>query len=95
MIYEITEWINDQEIESISTSQYWNDRKKEEKKKWSIPNDDFSSFEEYFDKKGLFKQFVSILEQNGIDLNNSNVASLASGTCAMESLILKKYQGIK
>jgi len=33
MIYEITEWINDQYIESISTSQYWNDRKEEEKKK--------------------------------------------------------------
>ena len=95
MIYEITEWINDQEIESISTSQYWNDKTEEEKKKWSIPNDDFFSFEEYFDKKGLFKQFVFILEQNGIDLNNSTVASLASGTCALESSILKKYQGIK
>ena len=95
MKYNITEWLSDQEIESIDTSQYWNDRNLENKKMWSIPNNNFNAFEEYFDKKGLFKQFVFILEENGIDLNNSNVASLASGTCALESLILKKYKEIK
>jgi hypothetical protein len=47
MIYEITEWINDQEIESISTSQYWNDRKEEEKKKETYITATVS-IEEYF-----------------------------------------------
>ena len=95
MKYKIKQWISDQEIESISTSQYWNDRKEEDKKMWSIPNNNFDAFEEYFDKKGLFKQLVFIVKQNGIDLNNNTAASLASGTCALESLILKKYNGIQ
>ena len=70
-------------------------KKEEDKKMWSIPNNNFAAFEEYFDKKGLFKQLVFIVKQNGIDLNNNTAASLASGTCALESLILKKYNGIQ
>ena len=93
--FKITEWLSNQKLESISTSQYWNDREVEEKKMWSIPNDNFSAFEEYFENKGLFEQFELIIKQNGINLNNNIVASLASGTCTLESLILKKYQGIK
>ena len=95
MKYKITEWISKNKIETISTSEYWNDKGVENKKMWSVPNNNFSAFEEYFDKKGLFKQLEFIVSQNRIDLNNSMVASLASGTCALESLILKKYKGIK
>ena len=95
MSYKFVEWISKNKIETISTSEYWNDKGVENKKMWSVPNNNFSAFEEYFDKKGLFKQLEFIVSQNRIDLNNSMVASLASGTCALESLILKKYKGIK
>ena len=50
MLYKITEWISDEEIESIPTSQYWNDKEVETRKMWSIPNNDFSAFEKYYKK---------------------------------------------
>ena len=95
LLYKITKWISDEEIESIPTSQYWNDKEVETRKMWSIPNNDFSAFEEYYDKKFLFEQLKFILNKNEIDLNNSTIASLASGTCALEAHILKKYPEIK
>ena len=49
--YEVTEWINSEEIETIHTSEYWNDSKVEAQKLWSIPNNNFTAFEKYFNKK--------------------------------------------
>ena len=95
MSYKITSWLDSEKLENISTSEYWNNKEVETKKMWSIPNDDFSALEEYFDKKQLFDQMEYVLKQNSIDLNNNTIASLACGTCVLESKILSKYKEIQ
>ena len=92
--YSINYWIKTNEIDHLNSSEYWNDKKLESKKMWSIPNNDFKAFENYFSKKGLYQQFISIIKNNRIDLKNKTVLSLASGTCALESKILKNFSKI-
>ena len=86
MKYKKTFWLDKDELTEVPTYEYWNDKKIESSKMWSIPNNDFGLFEKKFLSKGLFQQFKALTH----DINFSGLtgASLASGNCILESFII-------
>lgn len=82
-------WISDKELNEMFSSSYWNDEEAEKKKIWGMWESNFEELESKFLKKGLFQQFNRIVEEQNIELDGCNVASLGAGICILEAMIAK------
>jgi len=91
--YKKTYWLKSNELSQIPTFEYWNNKEIEKGKIWSIPNDDFRLLEANFLAKGLYQQFCQLTK--GMNFENKTIASLASGNCILESLIVKNNTNLK
>ncbi|MDO8505540.1 MAG: methyltransferase domain-containing protein [bacterium] len=95
MTYAIQRWIDDKEVRTHSFSGYWNNPEFEKDKLWSLCASDFGELEKRFAKKKLVDQFEMLAKAGMGKLSGMVGASLASGTCLLEAMVLKKYPGIR
>lgn len=87
-------WTNGSDIDSLPSSEYWNDRSKEIEKAFDVSDGAFSKLESYIEKKEVLRQFYQIAGLLEKPLAGKG-ASLGSGVCWLEGKILKSYIGIK
>ena len=87
-------WVSDDELTRMFSSSYWNNASAEKNKIWGMWENNFGELESRFLKKGLYQQFQSILEEEDITLNGSNIASLGAGICILEAMIAKNNSSI-
>lgn len=88
---EVIDLIN---LEETFSSDYWNNEELEKQKIWGKWDTNFEELTSRFKKKGLIEQFNRIVKDNNVNLNNSNITSLASGICLLEAEILRHNPGI-
>lgn len=93
MLREVINWINEEELKKIYTSDYWNDIEIEKKKEWYIENGNHKKCLEYINKS-LMKEYYSSEKfitnfSNERERDNLKIADLASGIGWTSTLISK------
>lgn len=84
---KIIKWINDDELDSIYTSDYWNDIEKEKEKVWWLNDDrDIQILFKHLIDSGLDKEIKAVREHIN-SRKNLKVADLASGTGWFSSIL--------
>jgi len=91
----IIKWVNQEELNNVYSSQYWNNINEERKKEWWVLGDnDDSKLLEYLNKSNLLRQFLEVekfLTKSG---NNLIVCDLAAGT-GWATALLSKLPNVK
>jgi ubiquinone/menaquinone biosynthesis C-methylase UbiE len=88
-LYQVQNWLTEQQIDAIQYSAYWNDEDQERSKVWYILDNDFSKMERYLEKTNfkqdllraeyeLNKKFKKNLSGIGIDLAAGNLWAVPS-----------------
>lgn len=88
---ELEYWISRSELDSLFTSDYWNDLEEERKKEWWIDDDNDKKLLRYLEKEGLNEEFQLAVSNANI---KGNVLDLAAGTC-WTSAYLSQIEDVK
>ena len=83
---ELEKWITEDEINSLYSSDYWNDVNEEKSKDWYIENASDDSVVKHLNKSGLKEEFEMVLSQCII---KGKVLDLASGVCWTSAIVSK------
>lgn len=92
--YPFVVWVDQKKVEELPSATYWNDRDAERKKCYDISNGDFSKLELEINREGVLEQ-VKTLVNAMPDLLRGRGASLASGVCWLEAMLLRDQSQIE
>ena len=91
MKIQIESWLLDERIQDIRSSEYWNDQKNEQEKIFNIDKYDIEDLENNQHLKNIVALSKIIIESVSLT-PQSNVLSLASGTCWLESILFNNVE---
>lgn len=86
------QWLSDEQISGLYTSEYWNNQEEEKKKEWWIEDGDYSRLWAYLTKSKLLEDYLHaerFIKKNYDNKLNLNIADLASGIGWCSALLSK------
>jgi len=88
-------WVENEKNINEFSSEYWNNPEEEKKKIWGKWETNFTELDSKFKKKGLYQQYINVINNNGVVVEKKNILSLGAGICLLEAQILKKNPEIE
>ncbi len=88
---EIIKWIDINDLNSIYTSEYWNDIEAEKKKEWWVTDVEKEKITGYLYKSGLLEEFnIAVGKVEEKKALKGNILDVAAGVCWTSAMLSKK-----